>query len=134
MLSKLHSFLDNKFAGPAPLQQQELFRLEQAFKRKLSNTCHELGITDWKGLVNLIFKWIAQATGEERLRRHHAIRDLMTQIDHCTSSVSDSHRLPNAAQRAEAAKQVLQLLLSFVEKLPADKQPRWLARLRASSS
>jgi len=122
------SFLGTTFGEPDLPPEKVLLLLEQRFKRELSNICHRAGVAGWEALVKAIFKWIAEAKGGERLRRHQALQDLMSEIERHAAPILSSATAPNEAQIAEAGAQIRKLLVSFTEKLPKKKWRSWCAR------
>jgi hypothetical protein len=119
---------DVTFGKSEATDEQTLLQLEQALKSQLSDICLQLGVTDWKGLVKAIFKWVAAASSHERMCRHREVLALMTEIERHRTPVLNSGTPPSADQVAEAGKQVRELLVSFAEKLPRRKWPFSQAR------
>jgi hypothetical protein len=124
----LTSLFETRFGAVEPTAEQLVTVLEQTSRRRLVDICQRAGVARWEALVKTIFKWIAEAPGEERLRRNRAIVELLDRIELQAAPLLRSGTPPDESKRNEAASQIRGMLVSFVEKLPKRKWPYWCAR------
>jgi Ca-activated chloride channel family protein len=90
-------------------------------RRQLSDLCHKAGVPNWVMFVKLIFAWVAEASGSERLQRIEALAKLLKEL----KVQAERHvRLPGARKQKEIEEvqaRLHQSLKAFVENLQVRK-------------